>query len=63
MIVVSTVKFKQMNKQEGKKLLKFAGISFAVIIVLSLISSAIEKPAYSAKDDKVMVDISIYHCE
>ncbi|MGN4123494.1 pilin [Lysinibacillus sphaericus] len=57
LFVVSTVKFKQKNKQEGKKLLKFAGISFAVIIVLSLISNAIEKPADSAKDDKVTVSV------
>ncbi|MFY0521435.1 hypothetical protein ACOMCU_27000 [Lysinibacillus sp. UGB7] len=57
LFVVSTVKFEQKNKQEGKKLLKFAGISFAVIIVLSLISNTIEKPADSAKDDKVTVSV------
>jgi len=52
LFVVSIVKFKQKNKTEGKKFLKFTGISFATIMVLSIISGLFEEPTDSAQSKK-----------
>ncbi|MFJ7407551.1 MULTISPECIES: hypothetical protein [unclassified Lysinibacillus] len=53
LFVVSIVKFKQKNKTDGKKFLKFTGLSFAIIMVLSLISSLFEEPTDSAQPEDV----------
>lgn len=57
-IVVAIVSFKQKNKPKGMKFLKFGGIAFAIIAVLSIPYSFLEKPTDSAQSDKVDDKIS-----
>lgn len=51
-IILTIVKFKQKNKPEGMKFLKFTGISFALMIVLSFVFTLFENPDDLAKADK-----------
>jgi len=53
LIVISIVKFRQKNKPEGKKFLKYTGILFAICCVLSLFANPTEKQTNSAKEDKI----------
>ncbi|EFI69501.1 hypothetical protein BFZC1_06978 [Lysinibacillus fusiformis ZC1] len=53
LFVVSIVKYKQNNKSEGIKFLKFAGIAFAIMVVLAIPYSFLEEPTDSAQSDKV----------
>ncbi|MBG9692632.1 hypothetical protein ABD91_17745 [Lysinibacillus sphaericus] len=57
-IVVSIVSFKQMNKPKGMKFLKFAGIAFAMMVVLAIPYSFLEKPTDSTQSDKVDEKVS-----
>ncbi|MEA0563496.1 hypothetical protein [Lysinibacillus irui] len=58
LFVVSIVKYKQNNKSEGIKFLKFAGIAFAIMVVLAIPYSFLEEPTDSAQSDKVDEKIS-----
>lgn len=51
-VILTIVKFKQKNKPEGMKFLKFTGISFALMIVLSFVFTLFENPDDLTKADK-----------
>ncbi|MEK5332031.1 hypothetical protein [Lysinibacillus sp. FSL W8-0992] len=52
-------KFKQNNKAQGMKFLKFAGISFLLMVGLMSLDNLLEKPADSAKADAEKTTVTV----